>query len=39
MSVQAIIAAVFFVGLFITWVVLPSRLQKRHSNEEHETVD
>ena len=33
MPVEAILAAASFVGLFTAWVVLPSRLQKRHSDE------
>jgi hypothetical protein len=34
MSAQAVIAAVVFVGLFLFWVVLPSKLKKRHATEE-----
>ncbi len=33
MSVEAILAAASFVGLFTVWVVLPNRLQKRHSDK------
>ncbi len=34
MSVQAIIAAVAFVGLFLVWVILPSQVKKHHTTEE-----
>lgn len=38
MPLEAILAAVSFVGLFAAWVILPSRLQKRHSDKtENET--
>ena len=36
MPIEAILAAVSFVGLFTAWVILPSRLQKRHSTEQTE---
>ena len=40
MPVEAILAAVSFVGLFTAWVILPSRLQKRHAvREENDTLD
>lgn len=39
MPVEAILAAVSFVALFAAWVILPSRLQKRHSREETDTLD
>jgi hypothetical protein len=29
----AILAGVAFVGLFATWVILPSQLRKRHANK------
>ena len=39
MSVQAILAAVTFVGLFVAWVIIPTQLRKRHaSTEEDETA-
>lgn len=34
MSVQAIIAAVVFVGLFLAWVVLPTQVKKHHTTED-----
>ncbi len=34
MPVEAILAAVSFVGLFAAFVILPSRLQKRHAARE-----
>ncbi|MDP2729818.1 MAG: hypothetical protein Q8O55_04995 [Dehalococcoidales bacterium] len=34
MSVEAILAAVSFVGLFTAWVILPSRLCKRRADKE-----
>ncbi len=33
MPVEAILAAVSFVGLFTAWVILPSRLHKRHASK------
>jgi hypothetical protein len=36
MSVPAIAAIGSFVVLFTMWVVLPSRLKKRHENKEEE---
>ena len=36
MSIEAILAAVFFVGLFTAWVILPHHLQKRHLAEEND---
>lgn len=31
MSVEAAAAVASFVGLFVAWVVLPSRLRKKHT--------
>jgi hypothetical protein len=31
-----IIAGIVFVGLFATWVILPSRIKKSHATEEEE---
>lgn len=39
MPVEAILAVVSFVALFAVWVILPSRLQKRHAREENDTLD
>ncbi len=33
MPVEAILAAVAFIGLFGAWVILPSRLRKRHAEK------
>ncbi|GEM_PF-1884199 len=38
MPVEAILAAVSFVGLFTAWVILPSRLQKRNAAREQENT-
>ena len=38
MSIEAILAAVTFVGLFVAWVVLPTRLKKRHSETENQEM-
>ncbi len=32
----AILAGVAFVGLFATWVILPSRIKKSHMTEDEE---
>ena len=34
MPVEAILAAASFIGLFTAWVILPSRLCKRHTARE-----
>lgn len=40
MPLEAILAAVSFVGLFTAWVILPSRLCKRHNaREEDDTCE
>ncbi len=36
MPVEAIFAGVAFVGLFVTWAVLPSRIRNRHVQPEEE---
>lgn len=36
MPVEAIAAGFAFVGLFVTWVVLPSRIRKHHSEIDNE---
>lgn len=39
MPVEAILAAASFIGLFTAWVILPSRLQKRHlAKKEDDTL-
>lgn len=38
MSVEAIAAAASFVGLFVAWVVLPSRLKKKHASRAEDEV-
>lgn len=30
MTVEAILGIVFFVGLFVAWVIVPTQLRKRH---------
>lgn len=37
MPVEAVIAAVSFVALFVVWVILPSRIKKLHASEEELT--
>lgn len=38
MPVEAILAAVSFIGLFTAWVIIPSYLRKRHvASEEDDT--
>lgn len=40
MSIEAILAAVSFIGLFTAWVILPSRLHKRHAaREQNESLE
>jgi len=39
MPVEAAAAIVTFVGLFTAWVILPSRLRKRHANRVEETEE
>lgn len=34
MPVEAAIAAVAFVALFVVWVVLPNRIRKLHASKE-----
>ncbi|MBI2860339.1 MAG: hypothetical protein HYX91_02380 [Chloroflexi bacterium] len=34
MSVEVIMGAASFVGLFFAWVVLPSQIQKRHDGKD-----
>ncbi|MEE8413999.1 MAG: hypothetical protein V3R96_05555 [Dehalococcoidales bacterium] len=36
MPLEAILAAVSFVGLFTAWVILPSHLKKRHLAREND---
>lgn len=38
MPLQAILAAIVFVGLFVAWVIMPTQLKKRHAEKtENET--
>lgn len=39
MPVEAILAAASFVGLFTAWVILPSRLKKRHESKRGNEVE
>ena len=32
MPSEAIFAALAFIGLFVAWVIVPSRLKKRHTS-------
>jgi hypothetical protein len=36
MPVEAIVAAIAFVGLFLLWVILPSRIRRHHAEIESE---
>lgn len=39
MPVEAAIAAVSFVALFVVWVVLPSRIKKLHDSKQETQTD
>lgn len=39
MPAEAIFAALAFVGLFVAWVIVPSRLHKRHTSVTEEETD
>lgn len=39
MTIEAILAAASFIGLFAAWVILPSQLRRRQSREQDETPE